>query len=179
MTNFLTNFKAVKEAAVVSTDLLPFTEETLRACARNACGRYNTSWACPPASGKAEEMKKFCLSFPSALLFSTCGSLEDSFDVEGMNAARSAHTRLTDEIAKFYGIPPNCVFGAEACALCRKCTYPNAPCRFPARMKRTVESLGIDVVSLSVSAGLKYCNGANTVTYFSLLLSDWENLILN
>ena len=89
MTNFLTNFKAVKEAAVVSTDLLPFTEETLRACARNACGRYNTSWACPPASEKAEEMKKFCLSFPSALLFSTCGSLEDSFDIEGMNAARS------------------------------------------------------------------------------------------
>lgn len=163
----------------MSTRLLPFTEETRCACARNACGRYNTSWACPPASGGIEEMKSFCLSFPSALLFSTCGSLEDSFDIEGMSAARSAHTRLTDEIATLYGIPPNRVFGAEACTLCRKCTYPDAPCRFPARMKRTVESLGIDVLSLSASAGLKYCNGSNTVTYFSMLLLERENLIFD
>ena len=177
MTNFLKKFEAVKEAAIISTTALPFTEETVRACARNACGRYNASWACPPAVGELEEMKRFCLSFPSALLFSSCCGLEDSFDLEGMDAARSAHTRLTDEIAKFYQIPPSRVFGAEACTLCKECTYPHAPCRFPEQKRRTVESLGIDVVRLSDMAGLKYCNGANTVTYFSLLLLNRDEKI--
>lgn len=157
---------------MIQTDELIFSDEVYRACARNACGRYGTSWACPPAAGEPAEQESFCRSFPSALFFSTCSPLEDSFDIYGMARARDAHTRLTNEIAEFYAIPLNRVLGAQACRLCKDCTYPNAPCRRPKEMTRTVESYGIDVVALCEQTGLSYYNGENTVTYFSLLLFD-------
>ncbi|MDE5896766.1 MAG: DUF2284 domain-containing protein, partial [Clostridia bacterium] len=168
MTNFRKRFETVKEAAIIDTEILPFSEETVRACARNACGRYNTNWSCPPAAGKLEDQIKFCRSFPSALLFSSCYPLVDGFDLDGMDRARTAHTYLTDEVAAFYKVPPWRVFGAESCSVCLKCTYPHAPCRFPNQKRRTVESLGIDVVSLCDLVGFKYCNRANTETYFSM-----------
>jgi len=153
-------------------ETVPFRMETRKACERNACGRYGVSWACPPAVGSLEEQTAYCKSFSSALFFSTCHGLEDSFDLEGMDRAREAHTRLTDEIAAYYRVERRRVLGAEACSECKKCTYPHAPCRRPDRMRRTVESYGIDVVSLCGRTGLKYCNGENTVTYFSLLLLE-------
>ena len=61
------------------------------------------------------------------------------------------------------------LLGAGSCSLCEKCTYPDAPCRFPQKAKRSMEACGIDVVSLSKSCGINYTNGANTVTYFSVI----------
>ena len=61
--------------------------------------------------------------------------------------------------------------GCEGCTLCKKCTYPNAPCRHPDIATPSVEACGINVVELSRKIGIKYNNGANTVTYFCIILT--------
>jgi predicted metal-binding protein len=62
------------------------------------------------------------------------------------------------------------LLGAGSCSLCEECTYPDAPCRFPEQARRSMEACGIDVVTLSKENNIRYFNGANTVTYFSVLL---------
>ena len=32
-----------------------------------------------------------------------------------------------------------------SCGICKTCTYPDAPCRFPDRARRSMEACGIDV----------------------------------
>jgi hypothetical protein len=44
------------------------------------------------------------------------------------------------------------------------------PCRFPEKAISSVEACGIDVMSLSKSAGVRYNNGKNTVTYIGAVL---------
>ena len=61
-------------------------------------------------------------------------------------------------------------FSNESCHRCEKCTYPDAPCRFPERLMPTVEGYGIYVNKLAETAGLEYINGPDTVTYFGMLL---------
>ena len=60
--------------------------------------------------------------------------------------------------------------GNEGCELCASCTYPDAPCRFPDRAGPSVEAWGINVMLLAKQLGVKYNNGPNTVTYFSMIL---------
>ncbi len=170
--NLKEKFPALREWIVIETDRIVFSEDTVKACARNACGCYGTIWSCPPAVGKLSYLEKKIRAYPYVFFFSTCHELEDSFDLEGMDSARQEHTRLTEEIAEHFSVPHDCVLGAEACNICKQCTYPSAPCRFPERQRRTVESHGIDVVVLCERTGLKYCNGQNTVTYFSLLFLE-------
>ena len=58
---------------------------------------------------------------------------------------------------------------AGSCPVCEKCTYPDAPCRFPDKARSAMEALGIDVVALAADRGITYDHGAGTVTYFSIV----------
>ena len=60
--------------------------------------------------------------------------------------------------------------GCEGCDICEKCTYPDAPCRFPEKAIPSIEACGISVVELSKLIGLNYNNGPCTVTYFCMIL---------
>lgn len=55
---------------------------------------------------------------------------------------------------------------------CEKCTYPDAPCRFPDQTHGALEGYGIFVSELAKQAGIHYINGANTVTYFGGVACD-------
>ena len=162
----------VREAQIVPFDEIDFSEAVRESCRQNYCGRYATSWACPPAVGTPSECRERFADCTHALFFSTVHSLEDSFDLEGMEEGKKAHTQAEDEIARLCGAPRSRVLGAQSCNLCAKCTYPDSPCRFPDRRRITVEACGISVVELCSRTGMKYCNGENTVTYFSLIFLD-------
>ena len=71
----------------------------------------------------------------------------------------------------FYDLltPPFKLLSTGGCHLCKTCTYPDAPCRFPDRMSPSISSYGIIAANLAESAGMPYINGENTVTYFGLL----------
>ena len=155
------------EYAAVSTAAINFFPELLKACESNVCGKYGRCWTCPPAARPLELYQKIT-SFSSAFVFTTMGALDDSFDYEGMTRAKESHDRLTAEIRGRFGAA-NPVFGAGGCAICAACAYPE-PCRFPDKAHPPIEAAGVNVTELSRAAGLRYHNGPNTVTYFSMIL---------
>jgi predicted metal-binding protein len=156
------------EYAVLPVSALVFSPELLKACESNTCGNYNKNWTCPPANGTLEEQKRKISACERAFVFTTKRDLEDSFDYEGMVQAKENHCRLTAELREKIcpGFP---VYGAGGCSLCETCARPE-PCRFPGKAIPPIEGAGIDVTGLSREAGIKYNNGPNTVTYFSMVL---------
>jgi predicted metal-binding protein len=155
------------EYAVIPTSAIGFSPALLKACESNVCGKYNRCWTCPPAVDSRELQKKIA-AFSSAFVFTTMSALDDSFDYEGMIRAKVTHDRLTAEMHERFGAA-NPVFGAGGCTLCDACAYPE-PCRFPDKTYPSIEAAGINVSELSRAAGLRYHNGENTVTYFSMIL---------
>ena len=156
------------EVAVIPAKDIPFTDELIKACELNRCGRYKKSWMCPPAVGEVSELEKKYKSYKYALVFTTKGELEDSFDIEGIEKVRRRHLELERKaVEKVRG------YGAEwlsagSCVICDQCTYPDAPCRFPNLARPSLEACGIDVTSLAKVCNMRYYNGENTVTFFSV-----------
>lgn len=163
---------AICQFAFLNPAEIPFSERVREACRVNYCGRYGLCWTCPPGAGEWEALREHCLSYPRAAVFTTLHGIEDSFDIEGMDEARKLHEKAEDnllsQIKPWKGTFE--LLGAGSCTICEKCTYPDAPCRFPDKARRSVEACGIDVVALSQKNRINYFNGANTVTYFSVLL---------
>ncbi|MBQ9945549.1 MAG: DUF2284 domain-containing protein [Clostridia bacterium] len=157
---------------VISPELIPFSEAVVDMCKANRCGKYGTVWTCPPGVGELSFLERKIKGFERACVFTCRYSLQDSFDFEGMiNGQKNAKRvlmQITDALrrdnVKFMAL------GCEGCDLCEKCTYPDAPCRFPEKAVPSVEACGINVVELAGKIGIGYNNGANTVTYFCIIL---------
>lgn len=160
---------SVWQSAVISTTEFDFTNDVREACKSNMCGKYNKTWMCPPAVGEIEDLKEKCLKFDTAYVFTTKHNIEDSFDIEGMLEAGKVHGVFTDNLVANLPKSEAMVLGAGSCSKCEKCTYPNEPCRQPDKAIPSVESCGIDVTILSKKCNLNYINGANTVTYFTVV----------
>jgi predicted metal-binding protein len=156
------------EYSVIRTSELVFSAEVVKACEANRCGKYNKCWTCPPVIGPLSEQIKTISAYEKAFVFTTRYHLEDSFDYEGMMNAKEIHDLLTTEIHEKFG-KTNRVYGAGGCRICNECVYPE-PCRFPDKIFSSIEAAGINVTDLSRAAGIKYNNGENTVTYFSMIL---------
>ena len=162
----------IHEYKVISPTEIPFSDTVIDACRANRCGRYGSCWTCQPGVGTLEELEKKIKSYEKAAVFTCKFDLEDSFDIEGMadgkNATKKFLFALKDELRSdgndFFAL------GCGGCELCKKCTYPDAPCRFPDKAIPAIEACGINVVELSRKIGIKYNNGPNTVTYFSIIL---------
>lgn len=160
------------EWILVTPKEIPFSGEVRAACEANLCGRYGKCWTCPPGAGDWQALREEYRSYSEALVFSTCHPLEDSFDLEGMDAGRAAHDALDEALLAFAKgalLGRYVLLGAGSCSRCPTCTYPAAPCRHPELARRSMEACGIDVVALCRNLGLHYMNGQNTVTYFSVL----------
>ena len=68
-------------------------------------------------------------------------------------------------------IDPDCLpMGAGGCNICRKCSYPDEPCRFPDKAFTSMEAYGLYVAAECKKAGLEYNYGPNTLTYSSCIL---------
>ena len=161
---------AIWEHAMISPKDITFSEAVRKACEVNYCGRYGKCWTCPPGAGDWQVLRDHFKAYEHAFVFTTKYDLEDPFDVEGMDEAREQHSAVDKAIlALLEGEEPHELAGAGSCKICEKCTYPDAPCRFPDKARRSMEACGIDVVNLSKDCGIHYINGADTVTYFSII----------
>ena len=61
--------------------------------------------------------------------------------------------------------------GAGGCGVCEKCAKQTGePCRFPTLALASLEAYGVNVSELAKTAGMKYINGQDTVTYFGAVL---------
>lgn len=159
--------------AKISVSQIAF-ESTLRdMCAMNTCGKYGTSWVCPPACGSFDELKQKVLKYTEGLLVQKVYTLEDSFDFEGMMAGQDDFSkRFYWIVDKLNGVSKDGWFalGAGTCNLCKTCPYPDAPCIQPQRARPSVEACGINVSALCSACNVPYINGKNTVSYVSLFL---------
>ncbi len=162
----------IHEAVLFDPKEIIFDDEVRTLCEQNSCRGYGSCWACPPAVGSVESCKEKVLLYKHALLFTTATKVKEQFDLKGWMDARIQHEAITELIAKdfrqFY--PTALVLSTEGCTLCKNCTYPEDPCRFPERMFPAVESYGIFVMKLAPKIGIRYNNGQGVVTYFSLIL---------
>lgn len=154
----------------MNTDELVFTERVRHVCEAE-CPMYNTSWACPPAVGTVEECRARCLAFPSVLVISTITEVSDISNIEETLACRAPHEEITHqaaELVRAWSGREVMALSTESCAVCRKCAWPDAPCRHPERMFPCVESYGILATALADKLDMSFFNG-NLVTWYSLI----------
>lgn len=156
-------------------------------CASNACGNYGKNYMCPPDIGGIDELMRELGTYETALIYQTVGSLEDSYDFEGMMEAGRKHNELAQKLrlsaaekAERDGNPELLYLGAGGCRVCAECGKKTGePCRFPDKAIGSLEAYGINVSLLAQTAGMRYINGQDTVTYFGAVLcrkrSDQES----
>lgn len=161
------------KAAIIPVDKIKFSAEFRKACESNACGMYGRSWTCPPHVGAIEELIEKAKGYETALVFQLIGTLEDSYDFEGMMEVGQQMSDLTqavhDSLLPEY--PEALYLGAGGCKICETCAIrEEKPCRFPEKALPSLESYGIAVSQLASAAGMKYINGQDTVTYFGAVL---------
>jgi len=155
--------------ALIKTKDIRFEPSLIELCEKNSCGNYNTNWTCPPLVGDTPELVKKIKQYENAVIFQKIYHLEDSFDYEGMTAGQqnfrelceNLHTECKNESGDFL------LLSAGGCRLCDRCAaLDNLPCVNPEAAFSSLEAYGIQVSTLAELCGMKYINGANTVTYF-------------
>ena len=141
-------------------------------CAADRCGQYGKNWACPPGCGSIEQARERIRRYDSGVLVQTTGTLADEFDYEGMQAIARHHKKCFENFARQARLLyPGCLpLTAGTCTICVRCTYPDRPCRFPARQLSSMEAYGLWVSDICVRSGLQYNYGARTMTYTSCVL---------
>ena len=162
------------KATMLSTENIVLDIKFREICLSNGCGMVGKCWMCPPDVGDAEQLMDKVRSYKNALVFQTITELEDSFDFEGMNEAGNKHAMLCRSVRKEAkamlgdGI---LVLGAGGCRVCERCTkLDNLPCRLPDEAMLSLEACCVDVYNTVKPTELKYINGADTVTYFGMVL---------
>lgn len=158
------------KAAVIDVRDIVFDAEFRKLCEANACGNYGRCWMCPPDAGDIDALMNEAKSYQKAVVYQTVGTLEDSYDFEGMMEAGAVHNRLSMEINRILeeaGYSDRLHLGAGGCRVCAVCAKrTEEPCRHPELAMASLETYGIAVSKLAESCGMKYINGQNTVTYF-------------
>lgn len=162
------------KAAIVKQEQIVLNAAFREMCEANRCGAFGKCYMCPPDVGPIEVLMARIRGYEKGLLYQTVSPLEDSFDIEGMGEAKRAFTqvsqRLLDALRPILGDSALHLSGG-GCGLCEKCAkVTDEPCRHPDRALASLESYGMDVYNTTRSTDLKYINGANTVTYFGMVL---------
>ena len=145
-------------------------------CAVGKCHMYGKTWACPPGCGTIEEYQQLFDRSDTCIVVQSVGQLEDEFDFETMMETEQVHKErfmaLVDKVrAAASDQDAKATFlSAGACVICKECTYPDAPCRFPERRLTSMEAAGLVVSDVCTSANIPYNHGKNTIAYSSCVL---------
>ena len=127
-------------------------------CAPETCPNYGTNWICPPGSGSLEDLAGNVAATHHGLLVESFHADVDTGDpqlLETLNAAQVARlTELATHVRRKH--PAALVLTTGGCHRCDTCTYPDAPCRFPAQRQGSLSAYGIDVGDLCSKAGVPY-----------------------
>ena len=162
------------QSAPLEASALTVRTEVRDMCAADRCRAYGRSWSCPPACGTVEQCQKRIDRYRRGILLQTTGQLEDDFDAEAIWETEQRHKDsfavLARQIRTLY---PDCLpLTAGTCTLCRKCTYPDKPCRFPQKRLSSMEAYGLLVSDVCLKSGVPYNHGPRTMTYTSCILFD-------
>ena len=143
-------------------------EEVRQMC--QSCGRYGKCWSCPPGCGTLEDCRVRVGAYQQGILVQTVGQLEDEFDGEAMMETQELHKTCFSALCEKLDSADALRLGAGSCTICKTCTYPNDPCRFPKKMVSSMESYGMVVAETCKANDLPYYYGKNTIAYTSCVL---------
>ena len=156
---------------VFLADGLRFLPDVRDMCSANRCHMYNKCWSCPPGCGTLEDSREKAAQYSWGILLQTTAELEDDYDAETMMEAEEQQKERLDVFCKeLAGKEEMLPMGSGACTICQKCTYPDAPCRFPDRMITSMEAYGLVVSEVCQLADTPYYYGPLTITYSSCVL---------
>ncbi|MFI3207539.1 MAG: DUF2284 domain-containing protein [Eubacteriales bacterium] len=162
-----------RKVAEVAVEDIVFDENFVTMCKQNACGQYGRNYGCPPFMGPPETLIADAKTYQKAYVFQTIGTLEDSYDFEGMVEAGNIHQDICRDIDAWCKQHLEITFKTLAngsCSICETCAArTNEPCRFPEQVLHSLDVYCIFVSELAKVAGMKYINGQDTVTYFGLV----------
>jgi len=160
------------KATVIPVEQIVLSADFYKICESNGCGNFGRCWMCPPYLGHIEDLMAKVRTYGHGLLYQTIAEIEDSFDIEGMFDAGRDHALLSQRLEKDASLPAGHLhLSCGGCRLCERCAKKDdQPCRFPDQAMASMEGYGIDVYNTTKGTELKYINGANTVTYFGIVL---------
>ena len=106
------------------------------------------------------------------ILVQSTAELADEFDYQGIMRLTEEHKRRFADFARQARLVyPDCLpLTAGTCMLCRTCTYPDRPCRYPNRRLSSMEAYGLFVSDVCTKSGLSYNYGPRTLTFTSCVL---------
>lgn len=161
-------------AASLSMESLLFRQEVRDMCSADLCRSYGRSWSCPPAAGSLEAISSRAKGFCRGIIVQTTGTLADDFDIASIRSISEKHAACFETLVRqIRTISPGCLpMGAGACKRCRKCTYPDRPCRHPDKLWPSMEAYGLLVSDVCTRSGLGYNYGSGTMTFTSCILID-------
>lgn len=156
----------------LNMDALVCRKDVRRMCEDNRCGCWNARWTCPPAFGDLAHAQKILSRFSRGVLVQSTEALRDPFDLEIMRGAESRHKKRFSTLTRqARQVSPGCLpMGSGACTLCRTCTYPDRPCRWPSRAHPSMEAYGLLISDVLEQSGMSYNYGPGTITYTSCIL---------
>ena len=176
---YATAEKIAKEAgfklmAFADAATIELRQEVRDMCAANTCGKYGSNWACPPGCGELDECRAKVAPYKWGIIVQTTGQLEDDFDIETMQETAKKHgdnfVKMLLQLRKEHPELDVLPLGTGACMNCKKCTYPDAPCRFPDRMSSPMEGYGMVISDVCKDNNIVYNHGRGTLTYVACYL---------
>ena len=158
----------------LDAETIKVREEVRDACAQNKCHAYGKSWSCPPACGSLAECEAIIRKFKNGLILQTTSKIQGSFDFAGMKRLGKVHKKSIEKFTReIKDITPDAlILGAGTCTVCKECTYPDEPCRFPEKMVSSMEAFGMVVTEVCKSNGIQYYYGKGTLTYVACALVE-------
>ncbi len=149
-------------------------EEVRQMCSGGGCHQYGKRWSCPPGCGELDVLRQKINTYTKGILVQTVGQLEDAFDGEAMIETEQAHKAHLVQMQKILleQYPRLLTLGAGCCTVCKTCSYPDAPCRFPEKQISSMEAYGMLVTEVCQKNGLKYNYGPCTIAYNSCFLLE-------
>jgi predicted metal-binding protein len=100
--------------------------------------------------------------------------MEDDFDFETMEEAGERQKQrvldLVEAIDEAGLSADTMVLSAGTCTLCKTCSYPDAPCRFPDKRLVSMEAAGLVVSEVCTKADIPYNHGPQTMCYSGCVL---------
>lgn len=159
-------------AVPLDVTTLRFLPEVRQMCAADRCASYGKCWVCPPACGTLEECAARAAAFRQGMLVQTVGTLEDPFDYPGMSRAGKCHKRCFSRlIARMRRVCPTLLpLGAGGCRICKRCSFPQAPCRHPDKAFVSMEAAGLWVSDVCEKNHLPYNDGEGRLTFTGCVL---------
>lgn len=142
------------------------------------CSQYNTNWCCPPASPDLAKVQAVLQEYSQALLLIGSRRCKEFY----LNNARRRAERVRSwkEIVGIErqlfleGYDKAISLVSGSCALCKKCTYPEA-CRFPKERRPPIEAFSIDLIGTLKNLGLSTPVAQetdDTFNYYAIILLE-------